>query len=190
MTTDQLIELLARDLEPVDRGRISRALIIAVAIGAAATFGAMFLVLGPSPELSADSKNLNFLLIKLLFTLAVVATAGAFLPEFARPGGEGHGFLALVSLPFVAIVAVAVIAIVSSDLSAWGGMILGKESLTCLVSIPLFAIMPLAAIVWALRTGAPTDLTRAGAAAGLVAGGLSATAYALHCPDDSVPSIA
>jgi len=33
-------------------------------------------------------------------------------------------------------------------------------------------------------------LRRAGAIAGLVAGALGATAYAFHCPDDSVPFIA
>jgi hypothetical protein len=43
---------------------------------------------------------------------------------------------------------------------------------------------------WFLRKGAPTDLKRAGAIAGLVAGALGATAYAFHCLDDSIPFIA
>jgi hypothetical protein len=38
--------------------------------------------------------------------------------------------------------------------------------------------------------GAPTNLVRAGAFAGLIAGGVSAMAYALHCTDDSLPFIA
>jgi hypothetical protein len=37
---------------------------------------------------------------------------------------------------------------------------------------------------------APTDLSRTGAFAGLVAGCLSAAGYALHCADDSVPFFA
>jgi hypothetical protein len=44
--------------------------------------------------------------------------------------------------------------------------------------------------MWAVRQAAPTDLRRAGAFAGLVAGGVSALAYALHCTDDSIPFIA
>jgi hypothetical protein len=160
MTTNQLIDLLAADRKPVERGRISRALITALTVSVAATFGAMSLVLGRSLELS-DSRSINVLLIKLLFALGIVAIAGASLPRFARPGGEAHGFRALMLLPFVTMVAIAVIAIASSDWSAWGGMIVGKESLTCLISIPLFAIAPLAAVLWALRTGAPTDLARA-----------------------------
>jgi hypothetical protein len=50
MTTDQLINLLVADLGPADRGRISRALVIAMVAGAAAAFGVMFLLLGPRPE--------------------------------------------------------------------------------------------------------------------------------------------
>jgi len=39
-------------------------------------------------------------------------------------------------------------------------------------------------------TGLITARRVAGAIAGLVAGSLGATAYAFHCPDDSVPFIA
>jgi hypothetical protein len=87
MTTDQLISLLVADLKPVDRGRISRALIIAVVAGAVTAFGAMFLLLGPRPEIFAD-ENSGFLVTKLLFTSGVVATAAVFLPRLARPGAD------------------------------------------------------------------------------------------------------
>lgn len=69
-------------------------------------------------------------------------------------------------------------------------MVFGPEWLTCLICLPLFAIAPFAALVWALRKAAPTDLRRAGAGAGLVAAALGATACAFHCPGDSLPFIA
>jgi hypothetical protein len=69
-------------------------------------------------------------------------------------------------------------------------MILGTEWVTCLFCIPLFAVVPFALLIWAVRKGAPTNLKRAGAIAGLVAGALGATAYAFHCPDDSLPFMA
>ena len=72
----------------------------------------------------------------------------------------------------------------------WQGMVLGDQWLECLLSIPVIAIAPFAIIVWAVRQAMPTDLRRAGALAGLVAGALSATGYALHCADDSVPFVA
>ncbi|MGY4290817.1 hypothetical protein ACVWXO_010083 [Bradyrhizobium sp. LM2.7] len=68
-------------------------------------------------------------------------------------------------------------------------MVLGNEWAECLVSIPLIAIVPFAVVIWAIRRAAPTDLVRAGAFAGLVAGSISAMAYALHCTDDSLPFV-
>jgi len=51
-------------------------------------------------------------------------------------------------------------------------------------------VIPFAALIWALRKGAPVNLKRTGAIAGLVAGALGAAVYAFHCSDDSLPFIA
>ena len=48
----------------------------------------------------------------------------------------------------------------------------------------------LAAIMWAMRRFAPTRTTLAGAAAGLLAGGVSATVYGLHCDESTAPFVA
>jgi hypothetical protein len=189
MRTDHLIALLVADLKSVDRARVSRAPILASLIGAAAAFAAMLLALGPHPEVFA-AQSLGFLSIKLLFTLSTVATAGAFLPQFARPGAEGHGFLLVVCLPFAAIGILAAVPLAATDWGGWSGMIFAKGWLTCLLYIPHFALAPFAAVVCGLRAGAPTELPQAGAAAGLVAGGLSATACAFSCPDESIPAVA
>jgi hypothetical protein len=69
-------------------------------------------------------------------------------------------------------------------------MVMGDQWLECLLSIPIIAIVPFAAFVWAVRRAAPTNLVRAGAFSGLVAGGVSAIAYALHCTDDLLPFVA
>jgi hypothetical protein len=69
-------------------------------------------------------------------------------------------------------------------------MIVGEQWLECLLFIPIIAVVPFAAIIWAVRRMAPTDLARTGAFAGLVAGGVSASAYSFHCTDDSLPFVA
>jgi hypothetical protein len=69
-------------------------------------------------------------------------------------------------------------------------MVLGDEWLECLLSIPIIAIVPFAVTILAVRRAAPTDLVRTGAVAGLVAGSVSAMAYALHCTDDSLLFVA
>ena len=51
--------------------------------------------------------------------------------------------------------------------------------------IPLFAIPPLAGILYAVKQAAPRNAGLAGAIAGLAAGGIAACVYVLHCPDDS-----
>jgi hypothetical protein len=62
---------------------------------------------------------------------------------------------------------------------------LGTNAVVCLVAIPLLSIVPLAAILYVMRNGAPTSARRAGAAAGCLAAAVGAAAYAIHCPDDS-----
>ena len=188
MTTDQLITLLAADLKPAHRKRLLRSVIVALAIGAAAAFGVMLLIFGPHPEM-LEARNLGFLSIKLLFALAVVLTGTIFLPRLARPGAQMRRS-PIIFTPFVAVTAAAGVALGSAHFSAWIGMIVEKDSLTCLLSIPLLAALPFTALIRALSLGAPTDLVRAGEIAGLVAGGLGAMACAFPCEDGSLPSIA
>ncbi len=110
--------------------------------------------------------------------------------KMARPGGEGRVAITWAALPLVATMLLAVISLAFAPASHWHMMIMGDQWLECLLSIPIIAIVPFAAVIWVMRRMAPTDLTRAGALAGLVAGGLSAAGYALHCTDDSLPFIA
>jgi hypothetical protein len=122
--------------------------------------------------------------------MIVVILTSIALTKLARPGGERRTPIALVALPFVAIILLAAISLASAPSSHWERMVVGDQWLECLISIPIIAIVPFAAIIWAVRAMAPTDLRRAGALAGLAAGGVSATAYAFHCMDDSLPFVA
>lgn len=189
MRTDQLIQLLVADLKPVDRSSVSRALFIAVAIGAAAALSVMFVVFGSVPSL-LGRPHPDVLVTKLLFGVGVAATAAAFLPKVARPRADMRNSTALIYIPFIAVVAAAASALASVRMTEWADMIFEEHSVTCLLTIPLLAIPPFMALVCALRFGAPTDQSFAGAIAGLVAGGLAATACALPCVDHWIPAIA
>lgn len=189
MTTDQLVALLVADLRPVNPKRVLRAVIIALATGLAAALVATMLIFVLPPEL-LDGNNLKLLSIKLLFASGIVATAAAFLPQLARPGAPMRGSFAFALMPFVLIVVAATAELVWTNSSAWPGMLIEQDSLTCLPSIPLLAILPFISLIWALRMGAPTDRVRAGAVAGLTAGGLAAFACAFPCTEQSLPSIA
>ena len=189
MRTDDLIAMLSTNVEPVDRRKLVRTFGAALAIGGAAAVGVVLLGFGLRTDLTEAGAFVS-LALKIIFTIGVLGLASTYLIRFARPGGERRAPLMLLALPFVAIMALAAISLASAPHSHWNAMILGDQWLECLLSIPVIAIVPFAVIIWAVRQAMPTDLRRAGALAGLVAGALSATGYALHCVDDSVPFIA
>ena len=128
--------------------------------------------------------------MKVAFAIAVVGVAVLYLKRLARPGAKRGKSPIAIAVPFAAIALFGAISLGSVPSSHWNRMILGDEWLECLFSIPIIAIVPFAVTIFAVRRAAPTNLVHAGAVAGLIAGGISATAYALHCTVDSLPFIA
>lgn len=189
MKTEDLVALLSTNLEPVDRSAVVRTLFIAVGGGVVVALGIAFFGLGVRSDFGT-SRSLIFLTLKLAFAIGIVGLAIVYLTRLMRPGGERKISPLLIVLPFLVIVLLAAVSLGSAPRAHWDRMIVGDEWLECLLSIPIIAIVPFAASIWAVRRGAPTNLVRAGACAGLVAGGVSAIGYALHCTDDSLPFIA
>jgi hypothetical protein len=189
MKTDDLIALLSTNPEPVDRRLVARTLYVALAAGAIVSLGLALVGLGVRSDLMT-ARALIFLVVKLSFAVGIVILALIYLTRLARPGGERRTSSMLVAMPFLVIVVVAAISLGFAPSSHWDKMIVGDQWLECLVSIPIIAIVPFAISIWAVRQAAPTNLARTGAVAGLIAGGVSAMAYALHCTDDSLPFVA
>lgn len=189
MKTDDLIDILSEIVEPADPRYVRRVLIAAVLAGLLVACGSAFFVLGARADLR-EQNAIVYLLGKTSFTLASTTLATAYLIKCCRPGGERQASVAMIVAPFAAIVILATISLANAPPSHWTRMILGDQWLECLVSIPVIAITPFALVMWAVRQAAPTDLRRTGALAGLLAGAISATGYALHCADDSLPFLA
>jgi hypothetical protein len=189
MKTDELVALLSTNPEPVDRGLVRRTLYVALAAGLIVSLGLAVVGLGIRSDLTMAGA-LIFLVVKLCFAVGIVSLALVYLTRLARPGGERKAPYFLVAMPFLVIVVLAAISLVLAPSSHWDKMIVGDQWLECLLSIPIIAIVPFATIIWAVRRAAPTNLVRTGTFVGLVAGGVSAIAYALHCTDDSLPFVA
>jgi hypothetical protein len=189
MKTDELVALLSTNPEPVDRRSVARTLYVAVAVGSIVSLGLSLAGLGIRPDLMT-ARAIIFLVVKLSFAVGIVGLALLYLTRLARPGGERRTSSLLVAMPFLAIMVGAAISLGLAPSSHWNKMVTGDEWLECLVSVPIIAIVPFAISIWVVRRAAPTNLARAGAFAGLVAGGVSAMAYALHCTDDSLPFVA
>ena len=181
--------MLHSRIEPVDRRLVNWTMGIALLAAAAVALGLMLAGLGIRADLMT-ARALTFLVLKLAFTAGAVGVSSIYLVRLARPGGERRTSSIRIMMPFAAIVLLAAISLGLAPSSHWDEMVMGDQWLECLLSIPIIAIVPFAIIVAAVRRAAPTNLARTGAVAGLIAGGVSAMAYALHCTDDSLPFVA
>ena len=182
MRTEDLIRALADDSasrpEPMARRFMTLALMAVLA--AACVFA---LILTPRSDLGAviTTPRVAF---KFLVTLTLVGGAGALAFRMMRPEAEAN--VRSVLVPTVALLAVGVgTELIASPSAAWRPLLIGSNALACLALVPLLSILPLGGFLAALRHGAPLHARLAGVVAGLLAGGVGAALYAMHCPDDS-----
>jgi hypothetical protein len=182
MDTERLIQTLAADSRSATP--MNRVWLGAVMVSVAVAATVFFMAIGPRPDVGAAAETPRFL-FKFVVTLALLATAFAALRTLARPDASIRAALPLLFFaPILLLAAVGIeMMLVPADqlMDRW----IGSNSMVCLTFIPLIGIGPLAAFLFALKYGAPTRPSLAGAIAGLTAGGLAATFYAAHCTDDS-----
>jgi hypothetical protein len=169
MKTSDLINLLSTNVEPVDSGTVARTVGIAVVAGIALATAVTLAMLGVRADVGHPNA-LIYLPVKLLFTLQIVILTSLCLIRVVRPGGERGTPIALTALPFVILMLLAALTLAAAPPAHWDKMVMGDRWLECLISIPVIAVVPFVAVIWAVRKMAPTDLTRIGALAGLVAG--------------------
>lgn len=183
MKTDDLINTLGADAKTtaMPLGRMWFAVLTFAVIAAAAVF---FMTIGMRPDFMQAAQTMRFL-FKFVFTATLAVTAFLALRMLAMPGAPAGGYgrwLLIAPLLMAAAVVLELIAMPSSD---WGRRLVGTNMMVCLTFIPLIGLVPLAALLIALKHAAPTRPALSGAVAGLLAGGLAATFYAAHCTDDS-----
>jgi hypothetical protein len=188
MKTDDLINLLGTNIEPVKSGQLRNTLLAALAVGAAGALCLMLLIFG-APGEAIGREYLGLKVLGLAFTLGLVAAGASYLLRAARPGEPGRRPLVVIGLLFFAVLSAGVITLVLGQPAARGGMVFGPQWVASLICIPLCSIAPFASLIWALRKEAPTNPVWTGAVVGLVAGALGAAAYTLHYPAGSIPFI-
>ncbi len=182
MQTDELIHALTADVRGAPRS-LERSLAIAVAVGFAASAFLFWITLGPRADIAAAAATPRFDL-KIVEMLLLAGVAGALVLRLARPGIDVATASRMLLIVPAMLAGAAVIELMLVG-PQWQAKLVGSNSLVCLTAIPLLSLPLLAAILYALRQGAPTRPTMTGAVAGLVAAGLAAALYALQCTDDS-----
>ena len=183
MKTDQLIEALAADTAPAPKSILAN-WPLALSLGALAAVVLMTVTIHVRPDIATAVHQPRFL-FKFVATLSLAAPAVWVVHAWTRPEHRlGRGALWLLIAPALTLVAVAVeLAIVPS--ADWAARLIGHNAAYCVPFVPLLSLAPLAGILVALRHGAPSQTRIAGLMAGVAAGAIGATAYAMHCPDDS-----
>ena len=183
MDTNGLIETLAADsrqpapsLSSVWWGAAGLAVALAAIV--------FFATLGLRPDFATAAETPRFLL-KFVVTITLAVSAFGLARALSRPGEAWRKVLPyLAAAPAITVMAVVgELFLLPPDV--WAARMIGTNSMVCLTYVPLIGIGPLAIFVLVLRHGAPTSPARAGAVAGLLAGGIAATFYAAQCTDDS-----
>jgi hypothetical protein len=187
MRTDDLIGLLAAHGGPAPAPRDGRRLALAAALVLPVLVALVAAVEGLVPlSLWPESATLW----KLGYA-AVLAAAGVWL--LRRAGRPGVGVL-LPGMALAGLLAVVATVGLADWLAIPPGMQLGKlaghSALVCPVAILAMSVPMLGLALWAARGLAPTRPVLAGAAAGLLAGGVAALAYGLACTEGALVFVA
>lgn len=180
MKTDDLIRALGEDTttDPSEVALLARYLPVAMLV----SFVALWLALGPRDDLRLALTSFPPLLRHVL-TLALFAVSLLLGLRLLRP--EAKAPLWVLAVPMFAALGAVLWALQTTPSEGWQMALEGKTQLTCLVSIPLLSIPPVAAFLAAFKSGATTRPAWSGALAGMAGGALGAAIYAFHCIEDS-----
>jgi hypothetical protein len=188
MKTDELVELLSIQVEPVKAAHLRRTLWLSLAVGIGVTVCLMLALFGV-PAYAFGAADLRIQAVSFLFTLSLVAIGARFLVTVARPGAPGRKALLLIGLVFLVLLSAGLIALTLSPRAAWHAMLFSPQWSMCLICIPLFALAPFAALIWALRRAAPTHPALTGATAGMIAAASGAAIFSCCIPGSSLPFV-
>lgn len=189
MKTDDLIAMLATGVEPVQPHAIQKRFQWALVLGLAGGMLVMMSLYGLRKDL-AVAVLLPMFWFKLAFPLALAIPALVLTARLGRPGMQaGRVWLAL-PVPWLAVTALALIALAQVPQQERLPLVLGSTWPSCAFNIALVSLPSFVGMFWALKGMAPTRPALAGACAGLVAAALGTMVYALHCSEMQAPFLA
>lgn len=184
MNTRDLIDSLAADTRPVHPGAAALRFVMALVAGGVAAMLLLTFAIG-DPFLGTAELGVMTFGVKMAFTSAMLLMTGYFLFEAGRPGRQQRQAVAWIAAPSAGLALLAALFLSRAPEQSRMQLIFGDTWQTCLVSVCLLSLPVFAALCWAFRRLAPTDLKLAGALAGAASGSTSAFVYALHCPETS-----
>jgi len=186
MKTTELIDFLARGAEPIAPHAVARRFAFALGAGVVASLVLMLAVMDVRPDL-AEAARLPMFWIKFAFVAGMAVASVVSAIRLSRPGARLGGVPFALAAPLVAIWLLAAAALSGATPAERPVLFWGESWNVCPVFIALLSVPLFVGVLWAMKGLAPTRLRLAGAAAGLLAGTVAATVYALHCTEMAAP---
>jgi hypothetical protein len=146
-------------------------------------------VFGPRADLLQAMAGAGFWW-KMALPLSLAAAGFVLAQRLARPGVRAGAAARLALVPVLVLWVVALLVLWRAPEGTRAALVMGSTWRSCALNIGLLALPTFVAALAALRTLAPTRPAAAGAAAGLLAAGVGAAVYALHCPEVEAPFLA
>ena len=183
MKTSEFIAALSADPipEPIRLGRRVAAALVIGLVGSAALY---VLLLGPRPDIAAACMTMRFWL-KFVDSFAFALPSLLLTLRLARPDAKPRALALWLIAPLVLLAAGVVVELLVVPQGEWLSRLMGSTAMHCTITIPMLAAPVLAALIVALRAGAPLHPGLTGALAGAAAAGVGALVYASSCPGDS-----
>ena len=181
MRTADLIAALAADTPPLKPVRVKSRLAGACLLGALVTGAVLVVWLGLRPL--GEAVQTTAFWMKAGYTSALALTGFLLAIRLARPEGRLGRVLAIAILAVVVMVSLAMIEMMRAGPGGMRPLMMGHSWSVCSLRILALSVPVYFGAILVLRQLAPTRLAIAGAAAGLLAGGVGASVYGLYCAE-------
>lgn len=186
--TDDIIDSLVKDLEPVSPHALERRLLLGVLPALAVSLVIMLAIVGLRVDMG-EALMLPVFWIKSAYNALLAITAFLAVYHLARPDGSQGRFFPAAAVIVGAMAVVAGIQLMMSPVETYPVLILGSSALHCPLLIFAFALPVFAGNIWGLRRAAPTELRLTGLIAGIAAGAAGAWVYSWFCTENGMPFV-
>ena len=187
MKTDDLIQALSLDLPPTQP--LDRRLMLAMIPAAVLVLIAVGVWLGYRDDMMLAMRGPVFW-AKAVYSIAMAGVGFWLLDRLGRPGSSPRGPLALLAVVLALGMGAALFELMLMPMPERMPAVMGRSAHACAPNIALLSLIAAPFVFWAARAFAPTRPMLAGAAAGLLTGGLATTLYGLHCHEHAAAFVA
>jgi hypothetical protein len=181
MKTADLISALAADTAPVRPARVMGPLAGACLLGALVTGVVLVTWLGLRPL--GEAVRTSAFWMKAGYTSALALAGFLLTIRMARPAERPGRVLIIAVLAVLAMIGLSTIEMMRAGPGGMRPLMMGHTWSVCSLRILALSVPVYFGAILVLRQLAPTRLAIAGAAAGLLAGGVGASVYGLYCAE-------